>query len=52
MIVYLFQVILELFALNNVTLFLCWMWPAAELLLRKGKKHIRNLLKVKGGFAG
>lgn len=35
MIVYLFQLILELFALNNVTLFLCRMWPAAKLLLRK-----------------
>lgn len=56
MIVYLFQVILELFALNNVTLFLCWMWPAAEPLLRKGKHTHTNthqeLAQSKRGFCG
>lgn len=56
MIVYLFQMILELFALNNVTLFLCWMWPAAEPLLRKGKHTHTNthqeLAQSKRGFCG
>ena len=55
---YLFQVILEVFALNKVTLFLCWMWPAAEPLLRKGKHththtHThQELAQSKRGFVG